>query len=65
MARCEICNGGGPEGPTLFRMNEKGVDGIWRCRGCMTVEQDAALDPELVEIVEIIERGREEDGNGN
>jgi hypothetical protein len=55
MATCEICGRGpAPEhgGISVFRHNEKGQPGIWRC----AVHNDAPVDPEVAEIVIAIER---------
>lgn len=40
------------EGISLFRQNEKGVKGIWRC----AVHNIAPVDPEVADIVIAIER---------
>lgn len=56
---CEICNRGPErEGITLFRQNEKGVPGIWRC----AVHVTADVDPDVAEIVTIIERNGPPEG---
>lgn len=39
---------------TLFRVNEKGVKGIWACREHMA-QTDAAVDPIVREIADIID----------
>lgn len=51
MAECEICHRGIMEGVTLWRMNETGVDGIWRC----TAHRTSAVDALLEEVVTDIE----------
>lgn len=54
--KCEICHKGPPNDPvTLFRVNEKGVKGIWRCTEHLTRSQSTAVDPEVRKIVGIIE----------
>lgn len=56
MAICEICTRGpAPEhgGVTVFRQNAKGEPGIWRC----AAHNHAPVDPEVAEIVSIIEGG--------
>ena len=30
--KCEVCGYGPEEGLSIFRVNPKGVTGIWRCR---------------------------------
>jgi hypothetical protein len=55
--KCEICQRGpAKEGITIHRVNKKGVPGIWRCAFHLTHDQEAALDPEVKNIVSIIER---------
>jgi hypothetical protein len=46
--KCEICNRGPMEGVTLYRANEKGVKGIWRCSehpnvASFTIEHDEEI----------------------
>ncbi len=53
--KCEICNKGPAEGLTVFRVNEKGVKGIWRCRAHVTSEQADKFDPEVIFITNIID----------
>lgn len=55
MCRCEICHKGPPDGVSLFRVNEKGVEGIWRCRSHLTSEQADKQDPETIRLVNIID----------
>lgn len=52
---CEVC-GRTPleDGVTLWRQNPKGEKGVWRCTVCNKKPQD----PEVEDIVNIIERGR-------
>jgi hypothetical protein len=51
MATCEICHRGPFDGVTLWRANETGVAGIWRC----TEHRQGPVDPVLEEIVSDIE----------
>lgn len=56
--KCEICGLGPAEeqgGITVYRVNEKGVKGIWRCEKCLTPEQRAKIDPEAWRLTEILE----------
>ena len=53
--KCEICNRGMAEGVTLYRVNEFGVLGIWRCPAHLAFDQEAALDPEVKKLINIIE----------
>lgn len=54
--KCEICGQGPIDGVSLFRVNEKGVIGIWRCKTDLTHEQEADLEMEVLSIVQIIEQ---------
>lgn len=57
--KCEICNQGPPLGPTIHRVNKPGeMPARWRCDGCLTAEQKAAIDPEVKDIVSAIETDR-------
>ena len=49
--KCEWCGLGPQDGTTVFRVNEKGVPGIWRC------EKDLDHKPpdDVVEVVAILE----------
>jgi hypothetical protein len=54
--KCEICQRGpAPEhgGISVFRQNAKGGRGIWRC----AVHNEVPQDPEVVDIVTVIEHG--------
>jgi hypothetical protein len=51
---CEICHRGPADGITVFRQNKTGVPPHWRCAVHVTAE----VDPEVGDIVSIIERGR-------
>lgn len=54
---CEICHKTPADGiTTLHRVNEKGVKGIWRCKRHLTHDQEAAIDPEVLKITQIIEK---------
>ena len=52
--KCEWCGLGPHDGITVFRVNEKGVPGIWRC------EKDLDRKPpdDVAEIVAILESDR-------
>lgn len=43
------------DGTTVYRVNEMGVRGIWRCKLHLTFDQEAAIDPEVKRITDIIE----------
>jgi len=60
--KCEICGKGMAEGKTLHRVNEKGVKGVWRCNQHLSFDQEANLDPEVRDIVRIIEADSREKG---
>ena len=52
--KCEICAKGPKENVTLFRINEKGVPGIWRCVKHLN---SIKPDKEVVKIVNTIQGG--------
>lgn len=56
MSKCEICGKGPPDHPiAVYRVNKPGeIPARWRCAAHLTAEQNAALDPEVVAITEII-----------
>lgn len=56
-ANCEICQIGTDQGASLFRQNEKGKTGIWRC----DKHNKKPVDDEVREIVNIIEKGDKND----
>lgn len=52
--KCEICDQGPPNGPTVFRVNQPGeMPARWRCRAHLG-EHEKLLDPQLVDLVGII-----------
>lgn len=51
---CEVCEKGPADGKTLYRVNPKGVPGIWRCPDCLTNAQAERLDPETVRLASIV-----------
>lgn len=56
MIECSICNKGPFNGVSLFRLGEKGdINAEWRCRVHMSVEQKAELDPDVDDLVSILE----------
>ncbi len=52
---CEICNKGPREGVTVYRVNPKGQQGIWRCPAHLTSEQADGIHPETIQVVRLIE----------
>ena len=49
--QCEICGKGMREGVTLYRANEKGIKGIWRCEMHLNDEAfKVAMDPAIIAI---------------
>lgn len=52
--KCEGC-GKSPPAVSVFRVNPKGEEGIWRCAACLTPDQRANIDPEVFSLVQIIE----------
>jgi hypothetical protein len=51
--KCEVCGKGVEAGP-LYRMNEKGVKGVWRHQKCGGVP----VDPIVQDISETIHEGQ-------
>jgi hypothetical protein len=58
---CEICKQTINDGVTLWRVNEFGVKGVWRCAKCLSPQQLAVRDPEAVRITNIIESNGEKE----
>lgn len=53
MARCDTCDKSTVEdGVALFRMNETGIDGIWRCLPCLDMTGAIPFDPESIEVLQ-------------
>lgn len=50
---CDVCQGSPREGIAVYRINEKGVPGIWRCK----THLDTPVDPVVFKIGTIIEDG--------
>jgi hypothetical protein len=61
MVECEVCGRGPQQGTAVFRQNEKGVPGIWRC----AVHNKAPISAEVKEITDIIQQAGKENSNGN
>ena len=55
--KCRKCGRGIPEGASLFRVNEKGVKGIWECERCVDW---STVDPEVALIDHIISGEKEQ-----
>lgn len=56
--QCEVCKRTPQmDACSLYRVNEKGVKGIWRCFRCLTPEQKKNLDPEILRIEHILSQG--------
>jgi len=51
--RCEICGVSAQDGCSLYRINPKGVSGIWRCS--VHLPAGHSVPPEVREICEAIE----------
>lgn len=52
--RCVICKKGAPD-VSLFRINEKGVPGLWACAKHLKQTDAPPPDPELQKLVDILE----------
>lgn len=49
--KCEVCQRTPQDdSASIYRVNELGVVGIWRCFRCLTPEQKKKLDPEILRI---------------
>ncbi len=57
--QCVICKRGPAEGLAVFRINAKGVPGLWACRQHIGQTDAPAIDPITNEIVRLIEGSRE------
>ena len=57
---CVICKRGPTTKPsaTLFRINAKGVPGLWACSKHLKQTDAPTLDPGLVELTRILEGGK-------
>lgn len=62
--KCEICGKGMKEGVSLYRVNRKGIAGVWRCPNCLTNSQAEAIDPVVLDICEIIQNDRTQGEGG-
>lgn len=51
---CEICKRGPAQGVSVYRCNEKGITGIWRCdkHHCAESFDNAVQDQWLTDILE-------------
>jgi len=54
VSKCCVCQKGPEEGVSLYRINEKGVPGIWACMKHLK-QTGAPVDPELDELVRVLE----------
>lgn len=55
MINCEVCGQGPQQGITVYRQNEKGIKGQWRC-----AEHSKVIpDPVVEEVVKAIEAGKQ------
>lgn len=54
MIGCVVCKLGPEQGVSLFRINEKGVPGLYACRKHVH-QTDAHLDAETVRLVDILD----------
>jgi hypothetical protein len=49
---CNVCGKGPADGVSVFRVNEKGVPGIWACEKHIDLK---LVNPETKDIVHILE----------
>ncbi len=54
--KCEVCDKGPQEGVTIYRVNPKGVKGIWRCPLHLTNDQAEKIDSTVITICTAVER---------
>ena len=55
MMKCSVCGKAPPKDEvTLWRVNEKGVPGVWHCGECLSLKERRARDPELVDLTDLI-----------
>ena len=54
--KCIVCDKGPMNGITVYRLNKKGVPGVWACKEHVVNSDRQPLDPELVEQVAVLER---------
>ena len=47
---CEVCGMTSADGAALFRQNEKGVPGVWRCH----LHNQVFIDPKVKELTDSI-----------
>lgn len=52
---CCICGKGPANGVSVFRINEKGVPGIWACEQHIRQTDGAPIDPDMRRLTNIIE----------
>jgi hypothetical protein len=53
--QCEVCKKGMKEGVTLYRINRKGIPGIWRCWNDMDlIQRQVQINNGNREITKII-----------
>ncbi len=62
MIECCVCKKGPRDNVALFRINAKGVEGIFACIKHVS-QTDASIDPEVRDLVKII-GGKSEEGEG-
>lgn len=54
--KCVICKKGRAEHVSLFRINARGVPGLWACAKHIKQTDAPPVDPEVAELVKILER---------
>jgi hypothetical protein len=54
--KCVVCKKGPLDGVSVFRINAKSVPGLWACKNHLRQTDAPKPDPEVVEIVELLER---------
>ena len=59
--KCCICQKGMQQGVTLYRVNAKGVAGIWVCEKHLKQTDAPPVHPDVAEIVDAINGKTEEE----
>jgi hypothetical protein len=53
--KCCICNKGPAEGVTIYRINAKGIHGIWACEKHLNQTDAPPISPEVRIVVDALE----------
>lgn len=56
--KCAICKKGPMQGVAVFRINKKGVPGLWACRKHASQTDAPPIDPDVDAIVCALKEGK-------